>query len=250
MKSVCAAIALALLAPLMSRAQTSAAPTAAKPRSLYYLTAPLPDYAALLPGPPAAGSDAANADMAAARLVDKSRTPQQVAAAQHDAEEESMFLYANVFGPMFTPAQFPLIAALGVHLRAEVGVVNPPLKVHFGRHRPPYVDKGLHAVCPSIDDGAYPSGHSANGYLYSMVLAQMVPERAPEILQRADDYAHNRVVCGVHFPSDTQASRTLSLVLFGELASTPRFNAEMLRAQTELRSNLGLPAKVTETAVR
>ena len=43
------------------------------------------------------------------------------------------------------------------------------------------------------------------GYLEAMILAEIVPEQREAIFfVRADDYAHNRWVCGAHYPSDTQ----------------------------------------------
>ena len=38
------------------------------------------------------------------------------------------------------------------------------------------------------------------GTLEALALTQIVPERSTEILQRLDQYTHNRVVCGVHYP--------------------------------------------------
>ncbi len=63
----------------------------------------------------------------------------------------------------------------------------------------------------------------------------MIPEKAPEILARAGDYAHNRVICGVHYPSDVEASRTLALVMLGELSNSPRFQQDLREAEAELR---------------
>ncbi len=62
----------------------------------------------------------------------------------------------------------------------------------------------------------------------------MIPEKAPAILARAGAYAHNRVVCGVHYPSDVEASRTLALVMLGELSSSARFQQDVREAEAEL----------------
>jgi acid phosphatase (class A) len=44
--------------------------------------------------------------------------------------------------------------------------------------------------------------------LEALVLIMMVPENRDAILTRADDYAHSRVVCGVHYPTDVEASKS------------------------------------------
>jgi len=151
---------------------------------------------------------------------------------------EDIFLYADVLGSQFNAARLPVTAALGVHLRHEVGAVDPPLKQHFARPRPFLSDKTLHPVCELSKGGSYPSGHSMNGYVYGLALAQMLPNRAEAILARAHAYAQHRVTCGVHYPTDTEASRTLSLVLFGELMSNDKFRAELGQAREELRKGL------------
>jgi hypothetical protein len=56
-----------------------------------------------------------------------------------------------------------------------------------------------------------------SGYLLAFIMAQIVPEKKQEILDRAADYAHNRVVCGVHYPTDTEASRRMAYAIFGDM---------------------------------
>ncbi|WP_184223459.1 phosphatase PAP2 family protein [Granulicella aggregans] len=60
------------------------------------------------------------------------------------------------------------------------------------------------------NDGSYPSGHTFAGFISAYILIRMVPELKTEILAQADDYAHNRLVCGVHYPSDLDVSRRVA----------------------------------------
>ncbi len=80
------------------------------------------------------------------------------------------------------------------------------------------------------------------GTLEALALTQIVPERAPQVLERLDQYLHNRVVCGVHYPSDAAASRTVASSLFGLIAASPAFQAELASAKEEVISRLGRPA--------
>jgi len=68
----------------------------------------------------------------------------------------------------------------------------------------------------------------------------MVPEKKVEILARADEYAHHRLVCGVHYPSDIAAARNVAYVLFGYMIATPRFQMDLAAARAETRKQLGL----------
>jgi len=59
-------------------------------------------------------------------------------------------------------------------------------------------------------DASYPSGHATIGYLKALALIEMVPEKREDIFARAEDYAHNRMVCGVHYRSDVEASKLVA----------------------------------------
>lgn len=233
---------LLLVATALSLTALAQSPQAPSPKHVTnYLTSPELNYIALLPPPPTQDSAAQKEDIAAVHAAEAARTPVSAAAAQRDDKEESMFLYASVMGAGFTSGQLPLTAALSAHLRNEVSLVDPPLKASFARPRPFLTDTSLHPVCELSKGGSYPSGHSANGYLYAFVLAQMFPEKSQRLLARADEYAHNRVVCGVHYPTDTEASRRLALILVGTLESSAKFRDEVDHVRIEILNHASQP---------
>jgi len=115
------------------------------------------------------------------------------------------------------------------------------MKNFYKRPRPYQADPTLHPVCKTTDQpNSYPSGHAIVGYLEAFTLAELVPEKREAILARANDSAHDRLVCGVHYPSDVAASRQVALVAFGYILGTPRFQTELAAARVELRKSLGL----------
>ena len=215
-----------------------ASPGQTAPATSLYLSVEPVKYAALLPDPPTLGSDEQRAELAAVRMAEATRTAAEVAQAQADDREESMFAYASVIGPTLVAVKLPLTAALSAHLRHESAVVNPVLKALFARPRPFVTDPSLHPVCERTATASYPSGHSMVGYLEAFALAEIVPERKDAILARAWQFAAGRVVCGVHYPSDVEASRTVALALYGALTTSGRFQQEMAAARMELRHEL------------
>ena len=68
----------------------------------------------------------------------------------------------------------------------------------------------------------------------------IVPEKRDAILARADDYAHNRLVCGVHYPTDIVASKSVAYTMIGLMMNDPRFIEEFQAARAETRLALGL----------
>jgi acid phosphatase (class A) len=210
-------------------------------RTAYYVDPEVLTIVDLLPDPPAVDSAASRADLAEVHRIEQARTPEQAAKAKADEDEEDMFVFKSVFGPNFTGEALPITAALGVHVKNEQSVIGAQLKSRFQRPRPYQTDSTLHPACQvETKHDSYPSGHGLTGYLEAFTLAEIVPEKRTEILARADNYAHNRVVCGVHYPSDIEASRQAAYAIFGYMLATPRFQRDLAAAREEMRTKLGL----------
>lgn len=233
---------LLTLAAACAAAQTAPTPPRV-PRNPTFVLPEQLDASSFLPGPPA---DPAK-DMAELLRVQASRTPEQVAQAKADDAEESIFIYADILGEKFNRAALPLTALFSDHVRYDVSPIINGAKRNFRRPRPYHFSTEIHPVCkasaPSAaaTDFAYPSGHAGVGYIEALVLAQMVPEKRVEILARAETYAYNRVVCGVHYPTDLPGSKAVAYSLMGVFLNNPFFKKEMAAAKAELRTALGLP---------
>jgi acid phosphatase (class A) len=199
------------------------------------------DLSLIVPPPPAKDSETTRADLAELHRIEKTRTADEAARALADENDETIFAYKTVLGDGFTAENLPLTAAFGAHVHGEEPASGGPLKALFARPRPYQLDSTLHPACKTTDQpNSYPSGHTLSGYLLAFTLAEMVPEKKLEILSRADDYAHNRLVCGVHYPSDVAASRQIAYAVFGYMMATPKFQIELAAAKTETRKKLGL----------
>jgi acid phosphatase (class A) len=68
----------------------------------------------------------------------------------------------------------------------------------------------------------------------------MVPEKRDVIRPRADEYAHNRVICGDHYTPDLAASKEAAELVMGNLIGNKRFEQEFATAKAEVRKALGL----------
>jgi acid phosphatase (class A) len=212
-------------------------------RTPYYVDPMLLDLSTILPLPPTQDSETTKRELAYVHTIEQTRTPQQVAQAQLDDKEEDLFIFSGVIGPQFTKEDLPLTAALSAHVHNDEAVLSDPLKDIYKRPRPYNYDSSLHPVCKTDKEPSYPSGHSMSGYLLAFTMAQIVPEKRQEILMRADEYAHDRVVCGVHYPTDTEASRRLAYTIFGYMMGNPRFQRDLAAARLETRRHLGLPVQ-------
>ena len=92
-------------------------------------------------------------------------------------------------------------------LSNEVLPIIFKLKYKFNRPRPLAVAErlgiGLDTIyLKSAQTPSYPSGHSLQGRLISLCLADEYPEMASEILQRGLEIGKGRLMAKVHYPSD------------------------------------------------
>ena len=196
----------------------------------------------ILATPPSSSSAITQKELAELHRIEAARTPVQAEQAKADDEDETIFIYRKVIGTGFTAQALPLTAALSERVKHDEGVNTAPAKKGFARVRPYNLDKTLHPVCKTkTKDDSYPSGHTTVGYLQALTLIDILPEQRDAVLARADDYANNRLVCGVHYPTDLAASKVLAYTIHALMTANPHYQQEVAAARLEVRRALGLP---------
>jgi acid phosphatase (class A) len=106
-------------------------------------------------------------------------------------------------------------------------------------------DENENPVCKTKEKGdAYPSGHATSGYLLALTLIDMVPEKREELLARADDYAHNCLICGVHYARDLEASKLAAYTVHAPMELSARYQSELAAARAELGRSSGVTQRV------
>ena len=66
-----------------------------------------------------------------------------------------------------------------------------------------------------------------------------VPEKSAEIHRRGREAGENRVILGVHFPSDVAEGRLSAAAAIAVMTQNPAFTADLADARKELRAALG-----------
>ena len=84
-----------------------------------------------------------------------------------------------------------------------------------------------------VDDGGFPSGHTNAFYLASLALAYAVPERFQELLTRASELSHTRIVSGMHSPVDVIGGRILATALAAATLADPQYAALKAAARAQ-----------------
>jgi acid phosphatase (class A) len=185
--------------------------------------------------PPANDSDATKAELKQLHKLQDARTPQAFEKAKADGENETVFLFAAVFGDGFNAEKLPATAAFFQRVGNDEGVHANVAKDFWKRPRPFVIDDTIHPCGPG-KSFSYPSGHATRGYLLGVVLAAAVPEKRDAILERSADYGRSRLICGVHFRSDVDAGRMVGTSLAAIMLSQPAFRQELDGVRAELKA--------------
>jgi len=207
-------------------------------------TAPYVDPAtvnlkALLPDPPANGSPTTLKEIKLILHEQASRTPDEVARIKQEVHL-NVYLFENVLGSWFTEKYLPLTAALFRQVDANVHPVIELAKKDWARPRPSLQDNRIHPPIDLPKNTSYPSGHSTVGDLDALILVELAPDLKKTILARGLQIGDDRVLGGVHFPSDVDAGRTLARDLFARLMASPAFQADLAKAKAEVSASRGI----------
>jgi acid phosphatase (class A) len=99
------------------------------------------------------------------------------------------------------------------------------------------------------NDGSYPSGHTAAGWGWALVLAQISPEHADALLKRGIEFGQSRVICDAHWQSDVDAGRIMGAATVARLQTDPAFLADLKAAKAEVKAaKAKRPLSVSECA--
>ena len=131
--------------------------------------------------------------------------------------------------------KFPATAAaLGPALK-DINTLVFKMKQKYDRARPSVLDSSIIPVVTVPGHPAYPSGHSTQMHFVAYVLSELMPDRAAEFENRADEIAMDREIAGLHYPSDTKAGQMLAREYMDILLGDTTFQTRLDLARREWR---------------
>lgn len=204
----------------------------------YLADAAKPDTIKILPGAPVAGSARYAADRTVYLETRSMKDSPRWAMAASDANETTIVKdFACAVGADLTGQ--PKLTALLARVRSDVRRAVDPPKDSNKRLRPFLIDKG--PTCVSQTDGIeksfdYPSGHTTWGWTVGLLLAELAPDKATDILVRGRSFGESRLVCGVHNLSAVEAGRTNASVVVAALHGDPAFRKDLDAVRKEVEA--------------
>ena len=209
----------------------------------YLNPADLPLRLALLGAPPKPDSAALARDEEARRAALALRGTAREALAATDAEL-SFPGPANTFscamGTQISEKTTPHLYTLMQRTLTDAGGSTYAGKNAYNRTRPFVVhDEGTcrKDMEPLLrTDGSWPSGHSAAGWAWGLILGEVNPARATELMTRGLAYGQSRVICNAHWQSDVDAGRIMGAATVASLHSNPVFLKDLAAAKEEIQA--------------
>jgi acid phosphatase (class A) len=202
----------------------------------------LPDATVFLPSPTKPGDPLFQGDLAYYAWGKAVRDTQRGTVA-HDDASSSMTYIARRFEPalgfLFSADTTPNLLRLLSKSYTTTNNANKKAKDYYKRKRP-YVEFSEPTGVPEGERGSrnsasYPSGHATRGWTMALVLAELFPEKAEEILKVGYEYGESRVIVGYHYQSDVDAARIAAAAALAVVHANPEFQNDMELARQELK---------------
>lgn len=179
----------------------------------------------LIPPVPLRHSPTDRADYAKILGYQKTRTDEDVKRAAAVVDVKLATLFGPPWGPL-TPAEVERWSPFFTQVQLDTDYWVQETKKLFARLRPYYADKRVHPAVHKEWTRAYPSGHAAISRIFARLLSRLDPSREAAFLQRAERIAEDRVLAGLHHPTDIAAGKELAEKVLAALWATPGFRHE------------------------
>jgi membrane-associated phospholipid phosphatase len=160
------------------------------------------------------------------------RTPEQAARCKSE-ETPSVLLFQSVVGKSFDDKVLPLTFAAIKDGTTRARFIITAAKDFWKRPRPPVADARIHPCVKLEKSASYPSGHATLGIVWGTLLAELFPDKATALMARGNQIGDDRVLAGMHYPSDVAAGKKLGAEIARRLLADPKFQIEFQQAKAE-----------------
>ena len=206
----------------------------------YLASSNLPNSLILIPPPPLPGSAAYALDLEVAANTFALRDTPRFKLAESDFDLKLPHFindFSCALGVEITPTNAPYLYNLLCRSFTDIGMSTYAAKNYYKRQRPFQVNGEPLAAPEARDflskDPSYPSGHTALGWGFALILSEIAPDRDNEILARGRAFGESRIVCNHHWYSDVVWGRFMGAAVVARLHADPTFAADLAAAKTE-----------------
>ena len=203
----------------------------------------IPNSLKLIPPPPEKGSAAYKLDLAVAeKYVNLKDTARKIQAAKDAILEfpQAAEAFNIVLNIKVTEKTTPHLYMIMRRTLADAGLSTYSAKNYYQRKRP-FMANNAPICSPESEsdlrkDGSYPSGHTAIGWAWALILTEVFPEQAEVIMERGRQFGISRNVCNVHWHSDVVYGRMMGAYTVAVLHSNNDFLIDLEAAKKEIEA--------------
>jgi hypothetical protein len=178
-----------------------------------------PDWGAVVGGYPAPGSPAAREELATLHRLQDQRTPADVDRILRESHPDLGLFLDAIGGP--DPSDDPATGALLQQAKRDLKPVVAALKDRFRRIRPFQADPTLHPALDPDGSFSFPSKHAALGAMFAELLIRLDPADAEALAGEGRLIGADRVLAGLHWPSDVRAGQYLGAAFARDWLTRP-----------------------------
>ena len=208
----------------------------------YLKNSDIPDSKKLLPPPPQPGSAALENDREISLKHLESDDSLRRNKAHIDANLDypvSINSFTGFLNLRISVSTTPHLYILLERVAADASASTYPAKIYYKRPRP-FIVNNKPTCDPQSESylrtsGSYPSGHSAIGWSWALVLTELFPGQADEILQKGREFGESRIVCNVHWNSDVDEGRFMGAATIAALHANRNFQHDLKKSAGEVR---------------
>jgi acid phosphatase (class A) len=197
------------------------------------------DSAAILPPPPSGAETATDEAISRAALLLRDTDRWRLATRDANVNfPEAAGIFSCALGAPISEKDTPFTYQILRRAASDAGYAGDGAKELYKRNRPFVMNKQPACTPEETDrlgrDRSYPSGHASTGTTWALILAELAPDRAVPVLRRGQAFAESRVVCNMHWQSDTTQGRFVGAYSYALMQTSPEFKADMRAARAEL----------------
>jgi hypothetical protein len=201
----------------------------------------LPSSVTLIPPPPTPGSPAFALDEEVARGTFGLRGTPRFALAESDYDLRLPSLvndFSCALNASVTEENAPYMTTLLRRSFSDLGLSTYAAKNYYRRTRPFQQNNqpmGVPERRAALEkDPSYPSGHTAVGWGFALIMTEISPDRADQVLARGRAFGESRLVVNHHWYSDVAWGRVVGAATVARLHGDPTFRADLDAAREEM----------------
>jgi len=189
-----------------------------------------------IPDPPANSSEQTRAELNYLLSLQHSRTPEDIRSSLYMSNvHESPGDIGRSIGYWAAVEKLPVTDSLMGNVFRDADFFLWSMKFKYSRARPYMLEPRIRDLEESRA-ASYPGGHVTYAYIKAYIYQELAPEFTDLFIRKAYDMAHARELIGVHYPSDSEASRIFARQFINKLLQNARFLHDLENVKKEWAS--------------